>query len=637
MAAKTGWQREPSRVGVMLKETVQRHHQWLVLLLVGFSLALLYHNLVQRRAVVDLVLDTDTRTILKVYWPMDDGRYTEQRMARVTISPNRHRYSFHICDLKGLTMLRLDPAERPARILLRSLTIRQQGYPELHFDVTSGRDRLYPLAGVNKFVRQPDGWLILSAGSDPQLGLKLPTITFQSTLQDEAARIAVILLLVFLAGSQLKPLGRGSRYVSCLAAVAFGLIMVMAVVSAYNHHPDEYVHVNAARYYVAHFMPPRIEAPEIRHTYSVYGVSRLHSGEIVYLLAGKFLWLLRPLRLPPYLALRFFNVILFLFLVLCAVRRPGFRIILLPVLVSAQIWYVFSYFNSDAFAVFISLLTGYQMAVPSSAFNRFLKRGMGRTTWWLPLMVGGLFALLLLLKKNFYFFYVFLFFYTLWRIKYGDWTLSRSFVRRFAAVLVIACCLAGFYKGTDYWVNGADRNDKLFQARRHLATRLYNPDTPLTRRHPYLEMKARGVPLADLLTRLRWGEKSFRSAFGVYDYLSISGPFVFYDYVRITGLLLLLVMIVPVLLRGGVEGITLVGITLSVALALLGMALYHAWTVDFQAQGRYFFPVWAMFSLYLYHERRYLINFCFSILVCAMYLLAIYSFLWVGILHIAKI
>ena len=230
----------------MLKETVQRHHRWLFLLLVGFSLALLYHNLVERRAVVDLVLDTDTRTILKVYWPMDDGRYTEQHMARITITPDRHQYSFHICDLKGLTGLRLDPAERPARILLRSLTIRQQGYPELHFD-GSARDRLYPLAGVDKFIPQRDGWLILSAGSDPQLGIKLPKIICQSTVQDEVVRIAVIVLLVFLAGSQLKPLGRGNRYVACLAAVAFGLIMVMAVVSAYNHHPDEYVHVNAAR------------------------------------------------------------------------------------------------------------------------------------------------------------------------------------------------------------------------------------------------------------------------------------------------------------------------------------------------------------------------------------------------------
>jgi uncharacterized membrane protein len=68
----------------------------------------------------------------------------------------------------------------------------------------------------------------------------------------------------------------------------------------------------------------------------------------------------------------------------------------------------------------------------------------------------------------------------------------------------------------------------------------------------------------------------------------------------------------------------------------MAVACYHAWTVDFQAQGRYFLPIIPMLALLIYHEECYLFRPLFHLLFLAMYLLGIYSFIFVGLHDIAK-
>jgi len=608
----------------------------LFVMTLGTTLALVYHFMVADRAVLSLDLDTDTRTILKVYWPNQDGLYTEKNMARINIRPGIHDYRLRICDLGITGILRIDPSERPARVVIHSMDISEEGYPSLHYDGKSGLDRLAVIRGIKTISHDSRGIAIVPSDHDPQLQLILPPMPRGPVLVHEAFRVAAIFFLVFFLQWALTGMGEQYRYVPCLLLFVLALVVVMASISKYNHHPDEFVHVRAAEYYQTHLLPPEIEAREILNTYSVYGVSRLHSGEIVYFLAGRFLLLARPLHLPSYLVLRFFNVFLLACLIALALRQKEFRLFLLPLLISSQAWYVFSYFNSDAFALFIILLCGYQMAVSESLLNRFFARGMRKSTW-IGLPAGALlFGLLLLLKKNFYFFYVFLALYTVWKVYMGAWHLEKNFIYRFCTVILAACLVFAFWRGLDYRVNGFDQGRKLLQAREHLALKMYKPSTPLPEKHPYLQMKDRGVSLRQFLELNRWGEKSFRSSFGVFGYMSVSAPFVYYDIVRVIGLLLLGVVLLPVLFRGGRIGMALAAITVTVSGSLLVVAMYHAWTVDFQAQGRYFLPILGMAGVYMYHVQRWMFHSLLNIFVGAMFLLAAYNFVFVGLMGIGK-
>jgi len=447
-------------------------YSWLLATLCAAVLAaLLFNRMVMHRAILELDLKTDTRTILKVYWPREDGRYSERRMARIVIHPGKSRYQLRICNLEGLQSLRLDPSERPARVTIHSLAIYQEGFPPIRFDGKKGLQRLVPMGGIRNLVWKDKGVAVVPEGRDPKLNIPLPVMTRGPTFLASSLRIAVILVVILLLGWAVRDLARECGYVSYLLVFVLALVVVMASISKVNHHPDESVHIRAALYYQDHFLPPRIESPAILHTYSVYGVSRLHSGEIVYLFAGKFLQLARPLHLPPYLVLRFFNVSLFFFLALSAVRSASWRIFLVPLLISPQIWYVFSYFNSDAFALFVLLLSGYQAAVPDSFLNRFLKdeKGLTLKNMWVVAGMGLLFSLLLLVKKNFYFFPLFLLLYLFWRIRFADLSVNKALLLRLGAVLLVSFSLIGLYWGMEYKINGLDRAERLVEAREHLA------------------------------------------------------------------------------------------------------------------------------------------------------------------------
>jgi hypothetical protein len=163
------------------------------------------------------------------------------------------------------------------------------------------------------------------------------------------------------------------------------------------------------------------------------------------------------------------------------------------------------------------------------------------------------------------------------------------------------------------------------------AEKMFKPSTPLDKKFAYLQMKDRGVSLRTVLQHHRWGEKSFRSSFGEYGYMTVAGSYQYYDTVRYAGLALLIVGAALIIIRGGWEGMTLLGISLGCGLLLMGMALYHSWSGDFQAQGRYFLPIVGMLSVLTYHMRRSLAAMPTLLLAGLMYTLSLYSFVFVAL------
>ncbi len=607
-----------------------------IVICLGCLLSLAYVVFFVQRATVDVDLTTSRKTIFKIYWRQNGEPWTEQQMSRIVIRPNQEHYTFHICNLAGVNELRIDTSEKPATVTLKRLRISQHGYPDILLKGDALRS-LRPREGIADLRLDSKGLSVVPSNQDPQLSLALPegmvrTPAYSAIL----VRIGCIFLVVWLLTLVLGPLAKEYVFVPYLLTSVLVLVLVMAGISRYNRHPDEFVHINAAEYYMDHTMPPRIGAPEIRYTYSDYGVSRLHSGEFVYFLVGKFMQLVRPLHLRNFFAYRLFNVLLFFVLLLLALTLSEYRLLLLPVLISPQIWYIYSYANSDGFALFILLLLAYQVAVSGSMLNRLIEQGIGKKDIPAVLFLAILFGLSLMVKKNFYFFHVFVVSYFCWRLVFLRPVSWRVFARRLAVIMGGALVFFGVVRAADIYVNGFDTSEQLFACRQKFATRIYNPDTPLEKKHVYLQMKDRGVTLKRLLLIERWGEKSFRTSFGVYGYTTISASFTYYDLVRVAGLCLLAFLVFCVLVRGGLAGTSLLLLTLGTACALLAVALYHAWTVDFQAQGRYFLPIVAMLAIFLHHGERYLVRPVFQLLVVAMYLLSTYNFIFVGLHDIAK-
>jgi hypothetical protein len=428
----------------------------------------------------------------------------------------------------------------------------------------------------------------------------------------------------------------------------------MTFTSAFNAHPDEFHHARAADFYRTHWLPPKFGDPDAVPSYSDYGTSYLHERDIVYLLAGKWSIVIAPLVGSVETAYRLFNLMLFALLVLAFACNRYARPLLIPLILSAQIWYVFSYFNGDALALSAAFFVGYEIAVPGSGFSRALAGSPGWRRLAGVVVLGVGVGVVLLAKRNFYIFLVFL----------AAYVALKEFGFR-AALGVALATLVGlawyfqvpagiptwFYIGALLGIAAMVLRDvvprlsdaacrqraslyiaagavglSLFLPRvaydrivvespanaiasAQAAAEIYAEDA-LKRSHITegtvargFYLRERGISYGDALfgRKISRGRTflwlSFRSAVGVYGWLDISSSDRFYVVVGAGYLSFLLALI-----YWGSHGrgrVALEAIALACVFALLTVLIssLHSWTTDFQAQGRYLFPISVMIGM----------------------------------------
>ncbi len=609
-----------------------------VVLLLCLLVSSCYYVFFINRAHVELSIQVEKPTFFKIYWSEPGQLYSEKKMARVRVIPGRKNYNFFLTDLNNTQKLRIDTHQYKGEVFLQKLIISQKGLKSIEFEANQEFSKFIPLSQIENYKIGENGLQVRSSGKDPnfEFAVVLEKITFDWF--QLLGQLFLLCLLVIIIYYSVRSLQDKCLYVPVLLTGVLFAIIIMASISARNVHPDEYVHLNAAKYYQHNWLPPVVDDPEIRNTYSVYGVSRLNSQETYYFFAGKFQNFLSPLYLSDFQTLRMFNVLLFSIILFYSFKISSARFLALPLLISPQLWYVFSYCNSDAFSLFVTFFTGCQLFLPQSMLNKFLKQERNWVFFGRAVALGILFGLLFLLKKNYYPYIVFLIFclgLKLFQLQHPD--LRKQVLIRLLMVLLVGLSIFGLRKGVDYYVNGFERVEKMATLREELATPLYKPSTELHKKHSFLYQKARGVSLETIIKIDRWFEKTFRSAFGVYGYFTVSGPLTYYDVVRWTGAFFFVFFLTSIFLRFEFSNSITAVVGLLLSIGLIGASLWHSWAADFQAQGRYLFPVVPIISIICYQSQKIVSNLFFTLFLTAMFLLSTYSFIWVALQNIPKI
>ncbi len=503
--------------------------------------------------------------------------------------------------------------------------------------------------------------------------------------------------------ARLFPDGRfdAARAVAAMMGIALLLALAMAFASAINRDPaqwrgppDEPGHRSAARYYMDHWLPPKAGDPATLDSYSKdYGYSYLNEFDPVYLLAGKFAALASPVVGDADRAMRLFNVSLLALLALACLRRPAAWPVFVPLVLSPQVWYIFSYFNGDALPLCLSVLIACQLAHPASAFNRFLDDprlagGIGGA-----LAMAALVALLLLSKRNYYAFLAILPALLAARrfglpatlllalaavggaATYLKWVVVPEDVRlAAAAACALAVVLAGFAPRATRrerarfaakfamlavvaatlvlprlaWDRLSDETPEQRQAtlgtlQESHAKPGYKPSEIFsTQPKPGvvfhgIDMRARGVPLEALFQPpWNWHVRTFSSSTGQYGWLDILAPLPYYLAIA-AGYVLILAAYVQALVRSR-SAFAWATFALVAAFSMLAVAvsLHHSWNNDFQAQGRYLFPIVAMLGAGFMAVKERIATRFFALAVGACFLLSTWSFAWVGLRQIPK-
>lgn len=611
--------------------------KWKFPLFVSILLSVVYVYCFVNKAVVELDINVSQTTWFKIYWVKEGQLFSEKKMVRVRVRPDQEHYSFFLTDLRAISTLRIDSHQYTGEALIKKLVINQKGFHPFRFEEDGDFSRLDPIFDVARSQFLPQGFVVESTGKDPQFRYPVDLQKSSFSYLQEFVRILCIFIAIFCFFYLTKDIRHEAQYIPLLFAAVFSLVIVMASISGGNTHPDEYVHYGASQYYMTNWLPPAADDPSIRDTYSVYGVSRLNNHEVAYFFLGKFAQLLTPFKLPDYLKLRMFNVLLFGVILLCIFRYEEVRLPAVPFLLTPQLWYVFSYCDSDAFALFISFVVSCQVVLPGSMLNSWLKGENNNNSAVKVVLFGLVCALLFLLKTNYYFFIVFVFGYLVWcNLFYDNRVDIKRFCKRIFLVIFVGLCLAGLRIGIEYSVNGLDRSSKIAELREELADPLYKPSTPLEQKHSHLYRKAKGESLEEFIKIQRWFGKTFRSTFGVYGYFTASASRAYYDSVRLAGTAFLVYCVFAVLIRGGMAGNLLLAYCFCCATGLIGASIWHSWTADFQAQGRYLFPIIPMLSILIVHIRPFLPTAGFRLLLLSAFMLSFYSFVYVALLNIPK-
>ena len=425
-----------------------------------------------------------------------------------------------------------------------------------------------------------------------------------------------------------------------LGLVAAGILAAMsamALTSRLNAHPDELDHVKAGRYFLSYWDFPAMDDPRLAQTFSNYGVTYLQQLDVVYFFAGKFARAILPLAGQDYIALRFFDIFLFAVLMALFFRLPDNRkLCFLPLFITPQIWYIFSYFNGDAFPLFLTFCMVYLVARLDPPIPAIKAPGRSPDTRRL-LLLGLLLGLVCISKQNYYVFAGFtLAFFGVCGLTAHNF---RAAAKNALVVFALAAVLFGLRFGYNVYVNRTVRPEVPTQNAEKYAQNDYKPSAQEAGTQFWgLRMRDQGLTYPQLFTIWTWHIWTFRTSFGVYDYMKIYAPFIYYRYIGYLLWTLMGVLAVALVIRGGHGGSAGVAVFVLFAGLTVFQSTWHSWTTDFQAQGRYLFPIGAMAGMTLARFAPAITPTLPVTLPIAMTMTAmsLYSFIAVGLANIAR-
>ena len=370
-------------------------------------------------------------------------------------------------------------------------------------------------------------------------------------------------------------------------------------------HADEPTHLSACLYFGGRFFPPNLGSDEPGVSYGAYGLSRVFYQEFVYIIYGNIgkLWELLTGTKTNYLFYRILQVILWSTTLGVIFRQKDIKLIAIGYVLICipQIPYLYAYINSDAWALSINLFLFIWVARPKPIEQWSI------TDW---VILGILTGFLLTVKKNFLIGGVIpyaLLLGHLLHLRVGSTTiLSKPFLLAWCtSIFIIAAPLKIFYPITQVGLFG-NFDVAIAKVKDERALPGFKPSTPGF----FVNLRKQGYQYTDIFLdkkrpypQFSWQEimvKSFWAAFG--KQTTLTPPTWVYSTIKNCSIALLMLTGLTLLeIKLWQDNVFLIGAFIGIFVLIINwlLAIYYAWTIDYQAQGRYLFPSVIPIALWL--------------------------------------
>lgn len=589
---------------------------------------------------------------MQIYYDMGNG-FEESNSSRNEIN-EKDGISYARLKLpsKEFVRLRLDPIDNSETLIIYNIRLLSNGREVARLEGNKLIDVLISCYDIKQINLVSNGVEVQCVGTDPQL---LLTEDFNNIYKDSSNQddiylklliisiisIVTLFLILYINSKWLQSkinilyIFFDKNYITMwkiLSVVIVTSVFIAAIITSFNIHPDELVTYKAIEYYEHHNLAPDLRSPEIKDTFSLYGNNRLAESSLYYFIAGKITVLCNLIMTGN--NFRVLNIMLLCIMCVICIKnliRNKNSALMLALFTTPQLWYIYSYGTSDALDYFISFLCFYQVINKDSMLNYILENKITKKDWPKLFEISVLFSMLLMAKQNYYIIILFLAFILILRWAFINRESKKQLFFKYILVLVLCFSILGIRSIRDVYLYGGHKSEIKSQLKEEMAKTEFKLSTKPEDRYVGLTLKERGVSLKSILIDRGFLKESFKSFIGKYGYMNIEGSNMYYLIMLILYLILYLIIAFYNLYKTNFRvKITFVGLNLLMLLNVV-ISVYNSWYIDFQAQGRYLFPILILLGYSVNQVPNIFSNKIFKVVLMLLSILSIYSFILIGI------
>ena len=555
------------------------------------------------------------------------------------------QYGSH-CSLK-----RIDPLDQHYStgepLTITGLTVSKNGIQTV--DLTGDKLGTYFTVNSDLELLGEDSFTFLVTGEDSQM---LPTEAFQTLCAQTpfAVRLLgalgsgiLLVLAILLVRWFTRTIAGQSLFSKLIFCVLFGGLFAATLMTIFTGfwnpfylNPDEYHTLSAVNYYFSHFMPPDMRDPAIIDSYAIYGTTRHSEWTLFYFLTAK----IGQFFADPIIRVRFFTTVTFCIMAGIALKNVKKNWALSAMLLlTPQVWYLFSYCTSDSLDFFMSFLCMYEVMKKDSMLNRVLDEPFCKKQLLYMALLGLLFVQPLWGKPTFYVVLIFIFLILLIRLFYTPKTERKVLLYKYIGILGFTLGIFAIrYMITDFPYYGLFGKYRVYMdMMEQTALPGYKLSTPALERAYSMSFMEKGVTLGELLTGFDFNKNLFRTFAGFFGSYAFGARDWYYMAIAVLYLAILAYLLVQAFRKRDSQTWWEIGAAALSMFIQYALIVYNAWVVDFQPQGRYLLPI-LFYTAYLIHradsesQSKVL-----RILLCLTCLLSLYSFYTVGIPNLVSV